>query len=63
MKGKGKGKHMIPMQISKRLANKKAIKPEIRGLPWQFFLKTLTPQRFWQKLDLPPPVDPVCIYG
>jgi hypothetical protein len=27
----------------KTLVNKNAIKPEIGGLPWQFFLKSLTP--------------------
>jgi hypothetical protein len=33
--------------------------------PWLFFLKALTPKGFWQKLQVPPPLDfqPVCIYG
>jgi hypothetical protein len=30
-------------QISKHLNNKNATMPEIRGPPWQFFLKALTP--------------------
>jgi hypothetical protein len=50
-----------PQANFKTLVNKNAIKSEIG----QFFLKALTPQGFWKKLELPPPLDfqPMCIYG
>jgi hypothetical protein len=32
-----------PQANFKTLVNKNAIKPEIGGLPWHFFLKALTP--------------------
>jgi hypothetical protein len=53
VKGKGEGKHMIPQANFKRLVNKNAIKPEIGGPPWQFFLKTLTPSEMGKNFIYP----------
>jgi hypothetical protein len=54
-----------PGHIFEKLVNTNAIKRKIDGPPWQFFLKPLTPQEFWQKHPVPPPLDfqPVCIYA
>jgi hypothetical protein len=42
--GKGVRINIGPPQANfKTLVNKNAIKPEIGGLPWHFFLKALTP--------------------
>jgi hypothetical protein len=51
----GEGKHRTPQAKFKRLVNKNTIKLEIGRPPWQFFLKALAPQGFWQKLELPLP--------
>ncbi len=63
-RGEGKGKYRTPPPANFQiLVNKNAIKPEIGGPLWQFFLKALTPTKgFWQTLQVPPPLDfqPVC---
>jgi hypothetical protein len=62
----GEGKYGNPQANFNILSNKNAINPKIRPppSPEQFFLKGLTHQGFWQKLELRSPLDlqPVCIY-
>ena len=38
-----------PQANFKSLVNKNVIKPKIRGPPWQFFLKALTPLGIFEK--------------
>ncbi len=48
-------KQYPPRQIFEKLVNKNAIKRKIGGLPWQFFLKPLTPPRNFGK-NIPYPL-------
>ncbi len=56
--------NLPPRQIFEKLVNKNAIKPQIGGLPWLFFLKALTPPRDFLAKTSRTPLDfqPVCIY-
>ena len=58
--------NIVPPQANfKKLVNKNAIKPEIRGTPQAIFPESLDPPRdFGNKHQVPPPLDfqHVCIY-
>jgi hypothetical protein len=64
--GEGEGRANIvhhPQANFKTLVNKNAMKPEIGGSPWHFFLKALTPLGILAKtLGTPYPGFSTCVH-